>query len=170
MTRSRRDAQWRGAAVGVLTAALAVAAHGTANAAAPSGGAATLLVVLAATLGGVAASCRRADGLAGLTVLLGGGQVLGHLLMATAGHVHAAPGPAMVAAHAAAAFVGAALIVSGERLGRALSQTLRGFALPSTGRPRCSAASWRGSDQPLQWMLLLAASVSHRGPPVGFSR
>ena len=154
----------------MLTAALALAAHGTANGAAPSGGGATLLVVLAAILGGLASSCRRADGLAGITALLGVGQVLGHLLMAAAGHTHAAPGPAMAGAHAAAVLVGAVLIASAERLGRALSQTLRRFTLPSTGGPRGAAAASAGSDQPLQWMLLLAASVSHRGPPVGFSR
>lgn len=115
----------------MLTAALALAAHGTANGAAPSGGGATLLVVLAATLGGLATSCKRADGLAGITALLGVGQVLGHLVMAAAGHTHAAPGPAMAGAHAAAVLVGAVLIASAERLGRALSQTLRRFTASS---------------------------------------
>jgi hypothetical protein len=171
--RSRSGAPWRGPAAALLTVALAVGAHGIADGAVPSGAAAALLVVLAVTLGGLAASSRRTHGLVTLTALLGTGQVIGHLLMAAVSHQHATPGPptpAMVGAHAAAVLVGAALIVSADRLSRALSAALREFRMPPSAPPRSVPATAAASDQPWQWTLLLAASLSRRGPPVGLLR
>ncbi|WP_454792917.1 hypothetical protein [Mycolicibacterium lutetiense] len=173
MTVARIDsaARLRGTAVGSLTAALAIAAHGVAGGALPGGAVAAQLVVLAVTLGTVAATLAGAHRTAVLWGLLGTGQLLAHGLLATAGHVHAAPsGLAMFGAHVAAVSLGAGLIACGARLSAAVSRVAR--AMVRTGRltPGSTACvTTRSADQPLRSALLLAASVSHRGPPVGVS-
>jgi hypothetical protein len=148
-----------------------VAAHGLADGAAPPSAGVVLLVVLAATLGGLAAG--RAHGFAGLLGLLTGGQIVGHIVLAAAGHSEGLAGPptsTMVAAHAAAVFVGAMLIAAGDPLCRALSSVMR-TPLVLRSRPhQARAVNAESSDQPLQWVLLLVASLSHRGPPVGVLR
>jgi hypothetical protein len=104
-----------------------------------------------------------------LAGVLTAGQVLNHLVLAATGHAHAAAGPpvpVMVVAHAAAVLVGAALIAGGSRLCAALSRTVRALTTTSPQQPHYAGVHTT-SDQPLQSMLVLAASVSHRGPPVG---
>ncbi|WP_166907043.1 hypothetical protein [Mycobacterium sp. DL440] len=171
MTVARTDsaAPLRGTAVGSLTAALAIAAHGMAGGALPGGAVAAQLVVLAVTLGTLAATLAGANRAAVLWGLLGTGQLLAHGLLATAGHAHGAqPGLAMFGAHVAAVSLGAGLIACGARLSAAVSRVAR--AVVRTGRPAPGAAARvaiRSADQPLHSALLLAASVSHRGPPVG---
>ena len=71
----------RGIAAGLLTAALAVAAHGVADGAAPSGTAVALLAVLAATVGGLATTISRAADVRVLLGLLAAGQLVGHLML-----------------------------------------------------------------------------------------
>ena len=114
----------RGMATGLLTAALAVAAHGVVGGGLPRGAATALLAVLAAAIGSLAATVPRADRLPALFGLLAVGQLLGHLMLSAAGHHHpestAPPAVAMLAAHLLAIVVGAALIVAGDRLWRAL--------------------------------------------------
>jgi hypothetical protein len=44
---------------------------------------------------------------------------------------------------------------------------VRAVTAPSSWPPEAVVVETTTSDQPLQSMLLLAASVSHRGPPVG---
>ena len=120
----------RGVATGLLTAALAVAAHGAGGGALPNGAA----TVIACRSRGdrrrvghhrpaARASPRR------LLALLAVGQLLGHLLLSAAGHDHAGstapPAAAMLAAHLLAIVVGATLIAAGERLWRALSRAVR---------------------------------------------
>jgi hypothetical protein len=103
--------------------------------------------------------------------LLASGQIFGHLLLGSAGHQHTAMAghgtAAMTVAHVAAVFVGAALIAAAGRLGAALSHAVRSAVaprrLPIASAP---APAFDGGDQPLRSSLQLAASVSHRGPPV----
>ncbi len=166
-------ARLRGVAAGLLTAALAVAAHGIADSAAPSGAAAVLLAVLAGTVGGLATTIRRTADVRVLFCLLAGGQLVGHLMLSAAGHHHgesASPGPAMLVAHAMAVVAGALLIAAGDRLCGAVSRVLevaaRVVATPIPSRPVTISTA----DQPLRSVLLLAASVSHRGPPVSRAR
>jgi hypothetical protein len=167
-------ARLRGAAAGLLTAALAVAAHGGAGGGVPTGTAVVLLAVLATTVGGLAATSARTADVRALLALLAASQMVGHVMLSVDGHSHgapASPGPAMLGAHAAAVAAGAALIAAGDRLCRAVSRavevTVRAIVPPVPGRPVLATA---GADQPMRSALLLAASVSHRGPPVGFTR
>ena len=167
-------ARLRGMAVGLLTAALAIEAHAMAGGAVPPGAAAVLLSVLAVTAGSVAAN-RAADGRA-LFALLALGQLVAHVMLTAAGHTECAasagpPAVAMLAAHAVALVVGAALIAAGDRLCRAVTSALRAFAGELPGMlATAGAAAVTAGDQPLRFTLLLAASVSRRGPPVSLAR
>lgn len=167
--RTSDPAALRGLAVGCLTATLALAAHGAGGATLGPSAAAVLLVLLAGGVGGLARGLRRAAEPAVLVAVLAGGQVAGHLMLTAAGHTHAAvPGRAMLAAHLTAVVTGALLIAGAERLYRALSTVLRANHLarpPAPPAPRPPAPI--RTDHPLQSRLLVAVSISHRGPPVG---
>jgi hypothetical protein len=108
-------------------------------------------------------------------VVLAAGQLLGHLVLGTVGHQHgnaASPSAAvMVAAHVAAITCAAALIAAASYLCTAVSSVVRTAAAP-TPNPVVAAPSpaFGNADQPLRSALLLAASMSHRGPPVGAVR
>ncbi len=167
-------ARLRGVAAGLLTVALAVAAHGTAGHAVPSGTAVALLAVLAATVGGLTATMSRASDPRVLLAVLVAGQLVGHMMLTFAGHSHgaaAAPGAAMLTAHALAVVAGAALITTGDRLCREVSRvlevTVRAVVPPIPAKPYVFVAC---ADHPARSTLLLAASVSHRGPPVSPAR
>ncbi|WP_299556488.1 hypothetical protein [uncultured Mycolicibacterium sp.] len=158
----------RGGAAGALTAALAVAAHGAADGAPPSGAAAVLLALVAASVGALVAAWPRSAHPPVLVVLLGAGQLAGHATLGLVAHARTGPGvPAwvMAAAHVAAVLAGALLITVGDRLAAALSRTVRTL-LPPARVPVAPAppSPPRAADQPLR-ALLLACSVSHRGPP-----
>jgi hypothetical protein len=168
-------ARLRGSAAGLLTAALAIAAHGAGGGALPTGAAAAQLAVLAATVGALAATIARAAQTRGLLVLLTTGQLLGHVLISAAGHHHepsgSPPAAAMLAAHLAAIAIGAVLIAAGDRLCRSVSRAVRAAVravVPPVFTAPVLAAD--GADQPLRSALLLSASVSLRGPPVGPAR
>jgi hypothetical protein len=97
-------------AAGLLTAALAVAAHGVAGSGAPTGTAVVLLAVLATTVGALAATIARTADACVLLGLLATGQVVGHLMLSVAGHSHGASmslAPDMLAGHALAVAAGA---------------------------------------------------------------
>ena len=166
-------ARLRGMAAGLLTAALAVAAHGVGSGAPPTGATTAQLAVLAATVGALAGTLRHATDARVLLGLLAAGQLLGHVMLAAVGHTHAAapPGIAMLAAHLAAIATGALLIAAGDRLCRAVSRAVKGAARtacpPIVATPVVATGN---ADQPLRSALLLAASVSHRGPPVSLAR
>ncbi len=176
MTRRPPDlaARLRGAATGLLTGALAVAAHGAAGGVVPSGAPAALLCLLAASLGAVAGTARRASELPVLLGLLAAGQVIGHVMLAAAGHTHGGSphtAPAMLAAHAIALTAGAVLIAGSERLCRALSCALRSCTRTGLTLPAAAAATpVLSADQPLHSTLLVAVSISHRGPPASALR
>ncbi|MGE2724068.1 hypothetical protein [Mycolicibacterium pulveris] len=163
----------RGWSCGLLTAALAVAAHGVGSGTAPTGASATQLAVLAATVGAVAAALPRAGEIRVLIGLLAAGQLLGHAMLAVGhAHAHSAALPAwiMPTAHVVAVGVGAALIATGERWCRAALRGVRAVVraeCPPVAATTATAA--HRPEQPLRSALLLAASVSHRGPPVSVS-
>lgn len=168
-------ARLRGTATGLLTATLAVAAHGIGSGVPPSGAATALLAVLAATVGALAGTIRHATDARVLLGLLAVGQLLGHLMLSAVDHSHgpsAAPhGAVMLCAHLVAIAAGAVLIAALDRLCRAMSRAVRAavrtVGLPVVAAPVLFAGA---ADQPLRSALLLAASVSHRGPPVSLAR
>lgn len=163
-------ARLRGIAVGLLTAA---AAHGVADGAAPSGTGVMLLAVLAATVGGLAATSSKTADVRALLGLLAGGQLLGHLMLGAAGHSHGeqtSPAPAMLIAHLLAVVTGAILIAVTDRLCGVVSRVLE-VATPAVVQPiPTRPVAFADADQALRSALLLAASVSHRGPPVSRAR
>lgn len=163
-------ARLRGSAAGLLTAALAVAAHSVGSGALPSGAVVAQLAVLAATIGALAASITRAADARVLVGLLAAGQLCGHLILSTVGHHHAVAGPqaaVMLAAHAVAIGTGALLIAASDRLCRAVSRAVRAAVrIVASPVPGPNVVVIGQGDQPLRSTLLLAASISHRGPPV----
>jgi len=127
--------------------------------------------VLAATIGALAATVTRAADARVLLGLLAAGQLCGHLILSAAGHHHAAvagpPAAVMLAAHVVAIGTGALLIAASDRLCRAVSRAVRGavriVAAPVAGPPVVVIGQ---ADQPLRSTLLIASSMSYRGPPV----
>jgi hypothetical protein len=159
----------RGIAAGLLTAALAFAAHGLAGGGLPSASGAALLAVLSATVGGVVVVTARARGTRVLVALLGAGQLVGHLVLAVAGHGHHSSGMPLVPmllAHIIAVAVGALLIAASGRLCAAVCTALRRFSRGPRQLASAAATPAVRGDQPMRALLLLAASISHRGPPV----
>lgn len=171
--RAHPASLFRGFAVAGFTAPLAVVAHGAVSDSAPTGGALTLLVLLAAGLGAMASSWHHSGRRWPLLGMLAGGQVGGHFLLSAGGHHHVPqsasawlPAPVMLAAHLAAVVLGAILVAGAERLCAALSIALRGGEptphIDVTARPLLSR---KPADHPLRRTLLMTASISHRGPP-----
>lgn len=163
----------RGLAAGCFTGTLAVPAHAAAGGGLPSGATSAQLILLAVVIGALTATIARSDRLPALLGLLTTGQVLGHLLLGTVGHHHgAAPSASlMLAAHVAAVLAGALLVAATGRLGAALSRAVRGIEPPRPGPVADAPAPvFEHADQPWRSALLLAASMSHRGPPVGVVR
>ena len=119
----------RGTAAGLLTAALAVAAHSVGSGAPPTGAVVAQLAVLAATVGALAATIARAADARVLLGLLAAGQLCGHVILSAVGHTHAAatapPAAAMLVAHVVAVGAGALLIATSDRLCRAVSRAVR---------------------------------------------
>jgi len=164
-------ARLRGTAAGLLTAALAVAAHAAGGGAPSTGAVVVQLAVLAATVGALAATIARAAHARVLLGLLTAGQLCGHIILSAVGHSHASttapPAVVMLAAHVIAIGAGGLLIAASDRLCRAVSRAVRAavriVAAPVAVAPVVVIS---GADQPLRSALLPAASMSHRGPPV----
>lgn len=167
--------RFRGVAVGTFTAVLALAAHSLVVPTIPGGGPVALLTVLAVGLGALVSGSDRAARPALLVVALTAGQVAGHLALSTGAHDHlpaaGPPSPLMLATHAAAVLAAALLVVAAERCYATLSSVLRTAVRPphthAVGRP---GAALPPSDHPPRRALLIAASISHRGPPVTAAR
>ncbi|MFC4606172.1 hypothetical protein [Rhodococcus kronopolitis] len=160
----------RGAAVGALTAAMAVAGHGFAGGGFPSSAALTLLVLGCAGVGALAGSIR-GGGVLALLGALACGQLVGHLALSTAlTHQHAgadlsARGLSMLLWHAAATAVCATLIRAAERLYGPVTRVLRALLRPVPAPPRPTGSALRavavGGAEP----VLLDFAISRRGPP-----
>jgi hypothetical protein len=162
-------ARLRGLAAGLLTAALAVAAHGIGGGVLPSAGATSLLAVLAATVGALAARHPHEADARTMVGFLGAGQLTGHVLLSVVGHAHtasAAPPAVMLTAHLVAIAVGALLIAAGERLCHAVLRVVRAVVRIGYAAFASLSVEVRRVCHPLRSALLLAVSVSHRGPPV----
>lgn len=163
----------RGLSTFAFTGALAVAAHAVAGGGWPAGGAGVLLTVTAAVVG-LCALSERAAGTAMLAAVLAGGQLAGHVALAASGHSHGetstAPTQVMLLTHAVAVVAGAVLVSACERLCQVLSQVARRCVSIARAPVEVrTALAVTPDDQPLQHVLLLAASISHRGPPVGLA-
>ncbi len=157
-----------------MTAALSVVAHATAGGGLPTGSTVAVLALLSVALGAVVATIRDTGDVKGLVAVLAVGQLLSHAVLGAAGHSHpgdtAAPLGLMIGGHVAAIAVGATLIVMGGRLCASMSRVLQA-ASPPRNEPVTTAAMVRlpSADQPRHSALSLAASVSHRGPPVSLA-
>ncbi|MBY6351886.1 hypothetical protein [Rhodococcoides corynebacterioides] len=163
MTERRRA--FRGAAVGALTGALAVAAHATADGGEPDSTSLTLVALVSVGLGLLASTVgTRRDGRMPVAGWLAAGQVIAHLVLVLAtGHAHPV-GARMLAAHAAAVAVGAVLIAAAERLAAVAGSVLRSVRFV----PRVPAPA---AGPPLPGHLSavvpvpLLPALSRRGPP-----
>ncbi|CCQ14345.1 Hypothetical membrane protein [Rhodococcus sp. AW25M09] len=163
----------RGGAVGSVTAALAVAAHGMAGGGYPHGSALALLVVVSIGIGALTAIPRRSTVL--LPALMGG-QLLAHVALSLTDmsgsmseHQHSLlPSAAMIGFHAAASIVAGLLIAAAERLYGPITSVVRAVLallapLPdgsAVGRVRFSVAMPSVDGTALDWV------ISRRGPPV----
>ncbi|MBX7448630.1 hypothetical protein GR927_11590 [Mycolicibacterium sp. 3033] len=158
----------RGGAAGLLTVALSLAAHATGGGHLAVGPDMVGLLLAGVTVGTAATAMPRTRGVGAMALLLAAGQLVGHAVLAI-GHPHATAathGP-MLAAHVTAVLLGALLISAGERLCRMLGRVVRRTVAPTNAAvPDAPAPVRFAADQPLFAELLLATSMSHRGPPV----
>lgn len=163
-------ARIRGAAVGAVSATMAVAAHGGAGGALPDVTGVFLLLGLSVILGVLGcATPKLRTSRTGLFALLSAGQLAGHEVLAVSGHNHGSASSTMVGAHAAAVGVCALLIVFAERIGPHCAAALRRvlprlFAAVPIRAPR--AFLTQRVECMTQLRAILAASVSRRGPPL----
>lgn len=165
-------ARVRGAGVGAVSTTLAVAAHAAGGGMLPDTSALLLLLGLGTALGAASGTLpwlRTAR--LGLLGILGVGQLAGHLLLGvTAVHAHVSPSPDMLAAHAGAVVLAAVLVGLAERVGpgctAALARVLPALPAPLVVRPRTRPAAVPVTS-PAVRPLLVATSLSRRGPPVG---
>jgi hypothetical protein len=168
---SKAPARLRGTAAGLLTAALTLAAHSLGGGHLLVGATTLQLAVVAGIVGTLATSL--SGGVRGLAALLALGQTAGHAVLAAHGdHTGTgAPTWVMIAAHGAATVLAASLISLGDRLCRTLSRAVRGAApCPPTPVSAAQTVALWAADQPMRAALVLASSISHRGPPVTASR
>ncbi|NIL80803.1 hypothetical protein [Rhodococcoides kroppenstedtii] len=162
MTERRRA--FRGAAVGALTGALAVAAHATADGGVDSTSL-TLVALVSVGLGLTASTVgTRRDGRIPIAGWLAAGQVIAHLVLVLAtGHAHPVGAP-MLAAHAAAVVVGAVLVASAERLAAVVGSVLRAVRFVPLVPAPAGSPPLTGHLSAVVPVPLLPA-LSRRGPP-----
>ncbi|MBT1190654.1 hypothetical protein [Rhodococcoides kroppenstedtii] len=162
MTERRRA--FRGAAVGALTGALAVAAHATADGGVDSTSL-TLVALVSVGLGLTASTVgTRRDGRIPIVGWLAAGQVIAHLVLVLAtGHAHPVGAP-MLAAHAAAVVVGAVLVASAERLAAVVGSVLRAVRFVPLVPAPAGSPPLTGHLSAVVPVPLLPA-LSRRGPP-----
>ncbi|MCX4096583.1 hypothetical protein [Nocardia sp. alder85J] len=179
----------RGTALGLLSAALAVAAHGLGGGGFPDSTALMLLFSVAVVAGTLAAALPppgRITGRAGLLAALAGGQWMGHeVLTGLIGHQHAMihaatsrvtaagspfplpmSGHAMLIVHAVAVPLCALLLVAAERLYAVVSRAIR--AVTERPRPifRVAGPARRPGDHLELPRFLHLGAIAARAPPV----
>lgn len=168
--RPAPTAALRGGAVGATVASLAVAAHGVGGGGLPDTAALTLLLAVASGVGAVVA------GVPALTrsrwallAALAAGQGAAHLALTVASdtHVHSnVPALGMLAAHAAATVVCAALILAAERLYGPVTRVLRVvLAPPVVAVEPARVLPPRLPNHRAPRLAVLATGMSRRGPP-----
>lgn len=164
----------RAAAVGSTTATLSAAGHALGGGGLPSGAVSVQLALVGLACAGV--TLRGAGRFLQLLAVLTVGQVVGHVLSTVSGH-HMGPVPGerfaagdgvtMLAWHAVAVSCAAALIAVGEASCRALSHARKAMTPPASHPVADAAPSpLPRREHPQRSILLLTASLSHRGPPV----
>ncbi|MCJ0979111.1 hypothetical protein MTX35_15470 [Rhodococcus sp. ARC_M12] len=160
----------RGGAVGIVTATLAVAAHGMAGGGWADGSALALLIVVSIGIGAMTALPERSTVL--LLPALMAGQLLAHIALSLGAaemHNHSLlPSTAMIAFHAAASVIAGLMIAAAERLYGPITSIVRAVlalltSLPdgsAVGRVSMSVAVPSVDGTALDWV------ISRRGPPV----
>ncbi|MCJ0894295.1 hypothetical protein [Rhodococcus sp. ARC_M5] len=160
----------RGGAVGIVTATLAVAAHGMAGGGWADGSALALLIVVSIGVGAMTALPERSTVL--LLPALMAGQLLAHIALSLGAaemhHHPLLPSTAMIAFHAAASVIAGLMIAAAERLYGPITSIVRAVLalltpLPdgsAVGRVSMSVAVPSVDGTALDWV------ISRRGPPV----
>ncbi|SQI33548.1 hypothetical membrane protein [Rhodococcus coprophilus] len=160
-------ARLRGGFAGGTSAAVSIAAHAIAGGGYPGENAITFLLAVVVVVG-IAAGGTRLP----VVVLLAGGQVLGHLALSlgdgvAGSHLHV-PEPSMLAAHALAIGIAAALVHGAER-GCALALSALGRLVPRGWRStqvRPAATMPVTYRPPVLRPQLATAGPTPRGPPL----
>lgn len=173
MQTPKARARWaRGALVGVSSAAMATGAHAAAGGGVPRGSALVLVLLLCATVGAMLGALRvegRAAKWIATTTGLGAAQMLGHLVLAFAGHHHdggeLAPGPSMIAAHAVAAVILGGVICAAEYLYVVCSSVLCWLRLFALRALRPVARVRRRVTNVVVLRPVLATGLGMRAPP-----
>jgi hypothetical protein len=170
----RREGHLRGAVLAVLTVLLTAVGHTAGGGAVPDLGVlVVLLPLLAGLLTTVAGRCRST---AGTVALLGAGQLALHHLMELMHPAHHAAAPAlagwrMVAMHAVATLVLAAVLRHADRamagLAAALRRVVRHRLVPPPADRPLPALVVADVAVPARLAMALAAAHARRGPPVG---
>ena len=162
----------RGGAVGVLTVALAVAAHGMADGGYPSGSAAVLLLIVGLGVGAIVAIPSPRSRVRGAFAGLALGQIASHVALAVGvshemAHAHSIlPSPGMLGFHLAASAVTAALLCAAESLYGPLTSIVRAVLDPPLPLPQRVGALIATGDHDGASFHLLSNSISRRGPPL----
>ncbi|KAA0097948.1 hypothetical protein CIW49_14795 [Mycolicibacterium sp. P1-18] len=168
---SARAAHLRGALVGGCSALTTALAHTVGGGGLPSGAAVPTLLLVCATVGGVASRVPRTGrtpDVATLVAALCAAQFLGHLALVVAGGHHGAATTSapMLVAHVGAAVVLAVLISASEYLyvlASSVSNWLRLVALDRS--PTAVRRSWWPVDVVVPQANSLCSGLGMRAPP-----
>lgn len=165
-------ASLRGGAVGALTVALAVAAHGMAGGGYPSGSATVFLLVVGIGVGAIATVPSPASQLPAVFGGLMLGQMASHVALSVGSpheiaHAHSVlPSPAMLGFHLAASAAAAVLVCVAERLYGPITSIFRAVLHPLLPLPDAPALLAAGGDVRIISAYFPETSISRRGPPV----
>lgn len=165
-------ARVRGAAVGSISGAVGIAAHGIAGGGMPpSESAVVLLLAACAAVGAATASLRVHDrDSMVLIAALAAGQLIGHTTLGLASdHAHGLGlTPPMVAAHLAAIAVSAVVVRGAERACLRALGALTRIVLAVLTLPPVDIGTWAATPvyrAKLSLWLLVSAAAGTRGPP-----
>lgn len=165
-------ASLRGGAVGALTVALAVAAHGMAGGGYPSGSAGVFLLIVGIGIGAIATVPSPRSQPAAVFGGLMLGQVASHIALAVGNptemvHGHSIlPSPAMLGFHVAASTVAAVLVCVAESLYGPITSIVRAVLDPPLPLPRRSRSLVTPGNSETSPLHFFTTSISRRGPPV----
>ena len=168
-------ASLRGGAVGALTVALAVAAHGMAGGGYPSGSATVFLLIVAIGVGAIASMPNPRSSRSQLATVLGGlllGQSASHIALAVGNplemmHGHSiVPSATMIGFHLAASAATAVLVCAAEGLYGPVTSIVRAVLDPPLPLPGVSTGPFFVGNPEKSSLQFFGTSISRRGPPV----
>ncbi|MDJ0394360.1 hypothetical protein QMK17_13585 [Rhodococcus sp. G-MC3] len=168
-------ASLRGGAVGAMTVALAVAAHGAAGGGHPPGSAFVFLLIVGIGVGVMTTLPNPRSGwtqFCAVAVALVLGQSAAHVALAVGDshqmmHGHSMlPSPTMLGFHAAASAVAAVLICVAERLYGPITSVLRAVLDPPLPLPDAPPRLLAFNEIRVVSIQFSTPSISRRGPPV----